>query len=120
MSQQESGTIQLSHGQAIAYKAYARTFEAGSGAILYLVASCYYPIGNYEIFFEAEYGLESFKLMEKVPGIAPQLITYYVASWTTSQPLVEPPTQVTMIDAWGKHQVKVQPWDATIAASKQA
>ena len=117
MSEESTGNPQLSNGTAIEYKAYARKFGGESGAVLYLIATCAYPTGGYEIFFEAEYGLQTFKLMEIPPGLAPQLVTYYVASWTSSQRLVDPPEQVTMVDAHGEHRVAVMPWDYLAAGA---
>ena len=38
-------------------------------------------------------------------------MTYYVASWTSGQRLVKPPTHVEIRDAHGDHRVKVEPWD---------
>jgi hypothetical protein len=38
-------------------------------------------------------------------------VTYYVASWTSGQRLVKPPTHVEIRDAHGDHRVQVEPWD---------
>lgn len=113
-----TGKIQLSTGQAIEYKAYVRRFDFSGGGVLYLLASCAYPVGGYRIFFEAEYGGTSFKLMEEVPQIVNQLVTYYVASWTSSQPLVDPPAEVTITDASGTRTVAVEPWTINVAAAE--
>ena len=99
----------LSRGDAIEYKAYARNFESGSAAVLSLIATCYYPIGGYTIFFQ-EVGPNQFELLEKPPGIAPQLVTYYMASWTSGQRLANPPKHVNIKDARGEHRVEVEPW----------
>ena len=111
MSAETAQTVQLSRGIAIEYKAYNRVFDDQQGAVLYLLASCYYTVGGYHIFFEAENGLNTFKLMEKVPGLVNQLVTYYVASWTSSQRLVEPQEEITIIDGHGSHTVEVEQWD---------
>jgi hypothetical protein len=100
----------LSRGDGIEYKAYARAYEEG-GAVLSLIATCSYPIGGYSIFFEGRSATDEFELLEKAPQIAPQLVTYYVASWTSGQRLVKPPTHVEIRDAHGDHRVKVESWD---------
>ena len=100
-----------SHGQALEYKAFARSFQGGSAAVLYLVATCYYGTPGYKIFFEPETGLEQFTLLETTPqGIQPQLVTYYVADWTSGQPLASPPAVVKIKDAHGIHEVRVRLW----------
>jgi hypothetical protein len=100
-----------SHGSAIEYKAFARSFQGGSAAVLYLFATCYYGTPGYKIFFEAQSGLTEFVLLETTPqGIVPQLVTYYVADWTSSQPLASPPPQVKIKDAHGVHDVPVHRW----------
>ncbi len=56
----------LSHGLAIEYRAFARTFSKGdNGAVLFLLASCYYLTSGFTIFFE-ENG-EKYQLMEQPP-----------------------------------------------------
>jgi hypothetical protein len=100
----------LSHGDAIEYKAYARTFGSGGPAVLSLIATCSYPTGGFTIFFGEGPGPDQFELLENVPGIVNELVTYYMASWTSGQPLVRPPTQVKIKDAWGEHRVEVKPW----------
>jgi hypothetical protein len=101
----------LSRGEAIEYKAYARTFGSGGPAVLSLIATCSYPTGEREIFFQEGSGPNQFELLENVPGIVNELVTYYMASWTSGQRLVNPPTQVKIKDAWGEHRMAVQPWD---------
>jgi hypothetical protein len=109
-------TPQLSHGQAIEYRAYARAFDTGSNAaVLYLLATCYYPVGQYQIFLEGS-GDNNFNLMEIVPTVHNELTTYYVASWTSSYPLADPPTTVTITDASGSHTVPVEPWSLQATA----
>ena len=107
---------QLSHGLAIEYRAYARAFDAGSNAAaLYLLATCYYPMGQYLIFFEGA-GDNRYNLMEIVPAQHDELTTYYVASWTTGLMLADPPTTVTIVDAGGEHTVPVEPWSLQAVA----
>ena len=99
-----------SHGSAIEYKAFARSFQGGSAAVLYLMATCYYGTPGFKLFFEGS-GTDQFTLMETTPqGIEPQLVTYYVADWTSGQPLASPPTQVKIRDAHGVHNVPVHHW----------
>lgn len=100
----------LSHGEAIEYKAFARSF-GDVGAVLSLVATCAYPTGGFSIYFQGS-GVGQFDLMETSPhGPVSQLVTYYLASWTSGQRLAEPPTHVKIRDASGETKVKVEPWD---------
>ena len=105
--------IQPATGSAIEYKAYARSFgpAPGGGRVLYLIATCSYPVGGYEIFFEAESRPDTFRLMERAPGISNQLVTYYIASWTSGQRLLITPSQIMVMDAQGLHKVAVVPWE---------
>ena len=43
---------QLSQGEAIEYKAYVRKFFDTGDGTLFVLASCYYPIGGMTIFFQ--------------------------------------------------------------------
>jgi hypothetical protein len=100
----------LSRGMDIEYKAFARAFEGG-GAVLSLIATCYYPTAGFSIYFNAESGLKQFELLEKPPqGIVPQLVTYYLGAWTSGQRLDDPPSHVEITDASGTHRVKVEHW----------
>jgi hypothetical protein len=100
----------LSQGSEIEYKAFARSFE-GDGAVLYLIASCYYGTPGYTIFFQDAPGADEFELLETVPqGIEPDLVTYYVGSWSSGQRLTDPPTHVAITDASGTYRVKVERW----------
>lgn len=105
--------VQPATGSAIEYKAYARSFkpEPGSDKVLYLIATCFYPTGGYEIFFEAGAEPDTFTLMEKAPGISNQLMTYYIASWTNGQRRSDKPSQITVMDAHGMHKVAVVLWE---------
>src|SRR5215470_7377182 len=111
MATQPAPKSALSHGSAIEYKAFARPFHKGSGEVLYLLATCSYGTPGFSLFFEAQSGLAQFELMETPPsGIVPQLVTYYIASWTNGQPLSQPPKHVKVRDAHGEHTVKVETW----------
>ncbi|HTC47538.1 MAG TPA: hypothetical protein VK722_09475 [Candidatus Aquilonibacter sp.] len=101
----------LSHGSDIEYKAFARAFEKGGAAVLSLIATCYYGTPGYTIFFQGGPKPHEFELLETVPhGIEPQLVTYYLGSWTSGQPLANPPGHVEITDAGGTHRVKVEHW----------
>ena len=100
----------LSRGSEIEYRAFARPFEGG-GAVLCLIATCYYGTPGYTIFFQGEPGTNEFELLETVPeGIEPQLVTYYLGSWISGQRLADPPTHVAITDASGTYRVKVEHW----------
>ena len=48
------GKIQPSKATDIQYTAYIRTFPLGR--VLYITATCSYPVGPYEIFFQGNGG----------------------------------------------------------------
>jgi hypothetical protein len=111
----QGGRAQLSRGEDIEYKAFARPFipREGGAAVrcFYLVATCYYRESGFMIFFEPDLESTQFKLMEKSQSkIHTQLVTYHIASWTLGQALDKPPTRVTITDAHGEHQVDVGSW----------
>jgi len=110
MATQPIPAPQPSHGTAIEYKAFARSFHGSGPAVLYLFATCSYPTGGYTIFFEAGSKPGEFELLETRQQIVNPLVTYYVADWTSSQPLATPPTHVKITDAHGTHSVPVKPW----------
>lgn len=99
------GKIQPSHADQIQYRAYTRTFELGT--VLFLTATCSYPVGPYEIFFQGDGGF-TWTLMEKAPEFFFNLITYHIASTTPGQPTLEIPNSVTVIDGYGAHTVPVE------------
>jgi hypothetical protein len=100
----------LSRGMEIEYKAFARAYEGG-GATLSLIATCYYPTSGFTIFFEGNPAPTDFELLEKPPqGVVMDLVTYYMASWTTNQRLEDPPSHVEITDASGVHRVRVEHW----------
>jgi hypothetical protein len=100
----------LSHGTSIEYKAYARRFfPNSSAAVLFLAATCYYNEAGFSISFQPT--ANGFDLIEHPPtGIVPQLVTYYSASWNSSQQETTPPSHVVISDAFGQHRVKVHNW----------
>lgn len=100
-----AGKVQPSLANQIQYKAYMRKFEAG--AVLFVTATCSYPVGPYEIFFEAGGGF-TWTLMEKAPEIFYNLVTYHIASTTPGQPTLDTPATITVIDGYGPHEVPVE------------
>jgi hypothetical protein len=100
----------LSHGNAIEYRAYARHFFPNSEAVvLFLAATCFYDEAGFSISFQQT--ASGFELIEHPPTkIVPQLVTYYSASWNSSQQETTPPKHVTITDAFGAHSVQVHKW----------
>jgi hypothetical protein len=106
-------TTGLSHGIALEYKAFARSFPKGDTAgVLFLLASCYYPTSGFTIFFQENSG--KYQLMEQPPtGVFLNLVTYYAACWPTKGVSFESddlPKHVTIVDAQGEHSVEVRQW----------
>jgi hypothetical protein len=105
-----SPTPTLSHGSAIEYRAYTRQFfPNSSAAVLFLTATCYYGTSGFSISFQPTDS--GFELIEQPPtGIVSDLVTYYSASWNSSQQETTPPRHVTITDAFGQHKVHVREW----------
>jgi hypothetical protein len=103
-------TAALSHGNAIEYRAYTRRFFPDSQAVvLFLAATCYYGSTGFSISFQPT--ASGFQLIEHPPtGIVSDPVTYYSASWNSSQQETTPPTHVEITDAFGQHRVHVQNW----------
>jgi hypothetical protein len=101
----------LSHGVAIEYRAYTRKFYPNQdGAVLFLAATCNYGSSGRSIFFQST-GANTFTLMENRPsGVVSEIVTYYSASWNSSQQEFPPPSHVTITDAFGDHHVHVKAW----------
>jgi hypothetical protein len=95
----------LSTGQAIEYKAYARAFQPNqSAAVLYVIATCFYNTPGFTIFFNEKAGPTHLELLEKHPiDIIPQLVTYYIADFTSGQPLANPPRHITITEVTHWH-----------------
>jgi hypothetical protein len=107
--QQNPATIRPCTAQGIIYRAYKRPYDGGPSNVLTLFASCYYGDAPWEIFFTGVEGqANTYTLMEKVPGIVYFLITYYSATYCSGAGLVELGDTVTIIDAYGSHQVPVE------------
>jgi hypothetical protein len=97
--------IQPARANEIQYKAFTRQFELGT--LLFLTATCSYPVGPYEIYFQGEGGF-SWVLMEKAPVIFYPMVTYHIASTTTGLPPVIMPSTITVRDGFGSHKVTVE------------
>lgn len=106
----EHGNIQPATAGDIVYRAYGRPYAGGPGQVLNLFASCSYATGGWKIFFAGD-GPGHYKLMEQAPGVAPQLITYYVADFTTGAGLASPVESIVVTDANGRHEVPVESLD---------
>ena len=107
--QQNPGTIRPCTAQGIIYRAYKRQYAGGPSNVLTLFASCSYGDAPWEIFFTGVEGQAStYQLMEKVPRIVYSLITYYATTYCSGAGLVELGDTVTVIDAYGEHQVSVE------------
>jgi hypothetical protein len=104
--------LSLSRGAAIEYKAYARRFQPNiDAAVLILMATCYYDTSGFAISFQKT--ADGFELVEQPPtGIFTNLVTYYVASWTSGVEAVATATtsHVTVTDSFGQHRVHVKDW----------
>lgn len=96
--------IQPARADEIQYTAYTRQFALGR--VLFITATCSYPVGPYTIFFQGNGGY-SWTLMEKAPEIFFNLVTYHIACTTPGQPSVDLPRSVTIIDGYGSHTVPV-------------
>jgi hypothetical protein len=97
--------IQPARAGEIEYKAYTRQFALGT--LLFITATCSYPVGPYEIFFQGEGG-NNWVLMEKAPGIFYNIVTYHIAATTPGQPLLDTPDTITVRDGFGSHKVTVE------------
>ena len=91
----------------IVYRAFGRPYGGGPSQVINLFASCSYTTGAWHIFFQGD-GDGTYTLMEKAPGIFPQLVTYYTASFTPGIGLATPVETVSIQDASGSHTVPVE------------
>lgn len=108
--QSQAGTTRLCTAAQIDYKAYKRPYDGESSApVLNLFASCFYGSAPWVLSFEAVNGEpNTYKLMEKVPGIVYFLVTNYAVSYSSGYGLTELSDTITIIDAHGSHKVKVE------------
>lgn len=105
----------LSEGQGIVYKAFKRPYDGNEGApVLNLFASCVYPTGGREIWFVVTRD-GTYQLRENIPGIVNELVTYVVACYTSGAGLLELGKTVTIQDAFGLHQVVIEPMKERVA-----
>jgi hypothetical protein len=103
-----AATVRPATSGDIIYRAFSRPYVGSDAQVINLFASCSYPTGQWQIFFQGA-GDGTYQLMERVPGIVNELVTYYVASFTTGAGLVAPAKSVEITDAHGKHVVPVEP-----------
>lgn len=101
-------TVRPATASDIVYRAFSRPYAGGDAQVVNLFASCSYPTGQWQIFFQATQN-GGFQLMERVPGIVNFLVTYYTASFTPGMGLATPVKSVEIWDAHGKHVVPVEP-----------
>jgi hypothetical protein len=101
-----TGTTQPSAGSAISYLALSRPYNGPGDEALSLIATCYYPTGMWHIFFTSDSA--GYNLMETVPGLANQLVTYYVAGFSSGGGMA-PMRSVNITDAYGTHVIPVNP-----------
>ena len=102
---------QLSQGNAIEYKAYVRKFFETGGGTLFVIGSCYYGTTGFTLFFQ-ENSSGQLCLMQQPPsGVVLNMVTYYVASWTSNRDTDANPKYLTIVDGNGEHQVHVKPWE---------
>jgi len=107
--QQNPATIRPCTAQGLIYRAYKRLYGGGPSNVLTLFASGSYGDAPWEIFFVGVEGqANTYKLMEKVPRIVYFLVTYYATTYCSGMGLVELGDTVTIIDAYGEHQVPVE------------
>jgi hypothetical protein len=102
--------LSLSRGAAIEYKAYARRFQPNiDAAVLILLATCYHDSSGFAISFQQT--ASGFELVEQPPtGIVREMVTYYVADWTSGVEAASVPSHVTITDGFGQHRVHVKDW----------
>jgi len=105
-----SPNLALSRGSGIEYKAYARRFQPNvDAAVVILVATCFYDTSGFTISFQPN--ASGYELVEQPPtGVFRNMVTYYVASWTTGIETDTSPTHVTIVDSFGEHRVHVKAW----------
>ena len=110
-TQSNPATIRPCTAQGLVYKAYKRPYgDGGSANVLNLFASGYYFDAPWEIFFTGVEGQAgTYQLMERVPTITFGLTSYYTASYSSGYGLPDLGDTVTILDAYGEHQVPVEP-----------
>ncbi|HZS54612.1 MAG TPA: hypothetical protein VFA65_09430 [Bryobacteraceae bacterium] len=110
-SAQATPTAQLSQANAIEYKAYVRKFFDTGDGTLFVIASCYYDNGGMTIFFN-ETNPGQLSLMEQPPtGAFTNIVSAYVASWTSKFNADKNPPHLTITDGHGQHRVPVRSWN---------
>ena len=104
----EHGTTRPCSAQDIIYRAFSRPYAGSSSPVITVFASCSYPTGNWNIYFESVRG-GGYRLMEQVPGLVYHIITYYTTSYTVGLGQPGPIDYVEIEDGFGVHKVPVEP-----------
>lgn len=105
-----SGKISPAAGSGLEYRAFARQVGGISGWVVTVVASCYYPVSGWRIFFEGstESGLQ---LMQEEPRYYYDLTDFVSASWAPGSVFPsERPASVQVTDGFGTHTITVEDW----------
>ena len=102
----------LCRGTGIEYQAYQRRFQPDVDAsVLILIATCCYNPRITVSFRPTDSGYE---LVEQPPaGVFRNMVSYYVASWTTGLESDATPAHVTISDSYGQHLIDVKEWQAS-------
>ena len=108
--QADAGQVRPATAQGLVYKAFKRPYGGAGGApVLELFASGFYPDAPWELFFAAVAGKPwTYVLNERVPSIVYNIVTYYVACYSSGRGRPGLPDKVTITDAHGTHEVPVQ------------
>ena len=94
----------------LVYRAFRRPYQGSTGEVLYLLASGWYTTQPWEVFFQATYGNPNrYTFVEKVPRYITHLTVYVDGSYTSGLGLAQLADTVTIVDAYGEHQVTVEP-----------
>lgn len=109
--QAAAGQVRPATAQKLVYKAFKRPYGGADGApVLELFASGFYTDAPWELFFSAVPGKPwTYVLNERVPTLVYFIVTYYAASYSSGVGLSGLPDKVTITDAYGQHEVHVQP-----------
>ncbi|MEM9553778.1 MAG: hypothetical protein AAGC60_05945 [Acidobacteriota bacterium] len=102
--------IRPATASGLIYKAYKRPYGSGPSQVLNLFASGYYDDAPWDIWFQPIPGRPGhYQLLEEVPSIVYFIVSYYTASYSSQVGLADLGDSVTIHDAHGAHEVKVEP-----------
>jgi hypothetical protein len=100
--------IRLCTANGLVYKAFFRPYPFG-GSVLSLVASGFYDLAPWELFFMGVNGNPGkFQLMEKVPKRFFFLTTFYTPCFCSTYGLEQLGDSVVIEDSFGEHRVPVE------------